>query len=611
LDRSPTSPERRDRWPFGSQLFWRLCAGYAVLIVVVTGVVGILIETRERAAMLRDVRAQLAAGTAYLRDTAAPWLLPGAPGTSDPSGLQARVTRLGAESGARLTVIRADGTVIADSSLDPAKLDDHSARPEFQQALAQGSGSIQRFSRTSGEDMLYAALRVPPEGPALGVVRTGLPVALVDQRIWELRGLVLIGAALAALVGLVLGLFFARRLSAPVAEVIEAVEAISRGGYGHVESPRAGDEIGRIALAVNRMSEELRERLGTITADRNKVLAILGSMVEGVVAVDGEERVVHMNQVARRLLGAPPAGSVGRRIWEVTRAVEIPRILEEARQRGEASGTAEVVLDGSAERRVIELAASPLLDASGLCSGAVVVLHDVTELRRLEQVRRDFVANVSHELKTPLTAIRGLVETLIDDQAMEPATARRFALKIRDQAVRLSALVTDLLTLARVEAADDSRERRALDLRGPLRECAARFAPLCAEKSVRLALEIPERPIHVNADEEDLRQIAGNLLDNAIKYTPSGGSVALRVQPDGEEVLIEVADTGIGIEPRHQDRIFERFYRVDKARSRELGGTGLGLSIVKHQVLALEGSISLASTPGQGSSFRVRLPLVS
>jgi two-component system phosphate regulon sensor histidine kinase PhoR len=606
-------PERRDRWPFGSQLFWRLCAGYAVLIVVVTGVVGVLIETHAREAMLRDVRTLLASGAAYLRDTSAPWLAPGAPPSIDPAGLQERVKHLGDESGTRLTVIRADGTVIADSSVDPAKLDNHAARPEVQKALASGSSTIQRFSRTTGADMIYAALRVPSEGPAAGVVRTGLPVALVDERIWELRGLVLIGAALAALVGLALGLIFARRLSAPVTEVIDAVEAISRGGYGHVESPRPGDEIGRIALAVNRMSEELRERLGTITADRNKVLAILGSMVEGVVAVDGEERVVHMNAVAGRLLGTAPGDSVGRRIWEVTRAVEIPRILELARESGEASGTAELGLDGSAERRVIELAASPLLDASGLRSGAVVVLHDVTELRRLEQVRRDFVANVSHELKTPLTAIRGLVETLIDDEAMQPATARRFAVKIRDQAQRLSALVTDLLTLARVEAADDSdsRERRALDLRGPLRECAARFAPLCTEKSVRLALEIPERPIHVRADEEDLRQIAGNLLDNAIKYTPSGGLVELRVVPGRNEVLIEVADTGIGIEPRHQDRIFERFYRVDKARSRELGGTGLGLSIVKHQVLALEGSISLSSTPGHGSTFRVRLPLAA
>jgi two-component system phosphate regulon sensor histidine kinase PhoR len=327
------------------------------------------------------------------------------------------------------------------------------------------------------------------------------------------------------------------------------------------------------------------------------------------VAVDREERVVHMNAVAGRLLGVVPVDSAGKRIWEVTRAVEIPEILERTGGTDEVTGSVELRVEGSSEPRVIELVASPLLDASGRRAGAVVVLHDVTELRRLEQVRRDFVANVSHELKTPLTAIRGLVETVIDDEQMEPATARRFALKIRDQVARLSTLVTDLLTLARAESTQVPRERPVIDLAAPVRECARRFAPLSAAEGVELVLSLPDEPIPLRADEEDLRQIVGNLLDNAIKYTPAGGRVDLGVVPGTSEVTIEVRDTGIGIEPRDQDRVFERFYRVDKARSRELGGTGLGLSIVKHLVQSLDGAISLESAPGRGSRFRVRLPL--
>jgi two-component system phosphate regulon sensor histidine kinase PhoR len=225
-------------------------------------------------------------------------------------------------------------------------------------------------------------------------------------------------------------------------------------------------------------------------------------------------------------------------------------------------------------------------------------------------VRRDFVANVSHELKTPLTAIRGLVETLLDDQGMPQGTQQRFLEKIRDQSTRLSALVVDLLTLARIESNEQGLERRPLDVRRVARECAGRFSAIASERGLALDAELPGGPAFVRADEESLRQIVDNLLDNACKYTPGGGRVAVRVVESPGEVALEVQDTGIGIEARDQQRVFERFYRVDKARSRELGGTGLGLSIVKHLSLALGGRVSLDSAPGRGSTFRVHLPML-
>jgi two-component system phosphate regulon sensor histidine kinase PhoR len=257
---------------------------------------------------------------------------------------------------------------------------------------------------------------------------------------------------------------------------------------------------------------------------------------------------------------------------------------------------------------VLELRASPLRDGGGQASGAVALLHDVTALRKLETVRRDFVANVGHELKTPLTAIRGLVETMLDDRQMPADTARSFLEKIRGQSQRLSALVTDLLTLARIESNEVPLERKLLDLRAVVREGAERFRVTSVRRGLELAAELPPEPVPLDADEESLRQILDNLLDNACKYTPPGGRIRVRVARADGEVGLEVEDTGIGIAPADQERVFERFYRVDKARSRELGGTGLGLAIVKHLTQSLGGQVSLASEPGRGSTFRVLFP---
>jgi two-component system phosphate regulon sensor histidine kinase PhoR len=323
------------------------------------------------------------------------------------------------------------------------------------------------------------------------------------------------------------------------------------------------------------------------------------------------DRVVHLNAVGARLLGIERDGAEGSRLWELTRAMEVCSILERARRevrevRGETR-----LLAATPQERVIELWASPLKDREGAVAGSLVVLHDVTQLRKLESLRRDFVANVSHELKTPLTAIRGLVETLLDDPAMESETRRHFLERVRAQAGRLGQLVNDLLTLARVESAEGLPQRERVDVRVVLQECAARFEPLCAAKDLRLVRDLGTRSLIVLGDEECLRQIADNLLDNALKYTPAGGRVHLRARASEAtpDVVVEVEDSGIGIPSDQLERIFERFYRVDKARSRELGGTGLGLSIVKNMAQALGGSVSVESALGRGSTFRVTLPL--
>lgn len=352
----------------------------------------------------------------------------------------------------------------------------------------------------------------------------------------------------------------------------------------------------------------------------HQLRAILASMVEGVIAVDGGLQVMHLNEVAARMLDTSVEASIGQPIGDVASLLEVSQMLaravEEKREvRGEVhlSAVSEHSTRNArrSDERIIELRASPLRSAKKDVSGAVLVLHDITELRRLEGLQREFVANVSHELKTPLAAILGLVDTLIDDVQMPPEKQRSFLGRISDQCERLSALVSDLLTLSRAESLERRIERRALDLRSVGLDSAYRLEPTCLEHGLQLEVEVPETPVVVLADEELLCQVVDNLLTNATKYTPRGGSVWVRVRRHGSQGLVEVSDTGIGIAPEHHGRIFERFYRVDKARSRAAGGTGLGLAIVKNVMLALDGNVSVESTPERGSTFRILLPLAA
>jgi len=336
---------------------------------------------------------------------------------------------------------------------------------------------------------------------------------------------------------------------------------------------------------------------------------ILNGLVEGVVAVDLDERVIHLNSAAARLLGVRRAESLGKQLSELTSLSNLSSTVSRAlATRCEASSEAVIEMPANERNRVLEFEASPVRDSAGRVSGAVLSIHEITELRHLEHVRQDFVANVSHELKTPITAIRGLIETILSDREMPDATRRRFLEKVHSQALRLSTLVTDLLTLARLESRDAILEPVPFDLRDPI-FTSIRASRTMEERTARIEHDLPETPVIVRGDPESLRLVASNLLDNALKYTPAAGRIQVRLYSRGDQAVFEVEDNGIGIEAKDRQRIFERFYRVDKARSRELGGTGLGLSIVKHVCLAHGGLVDVESTPGKGSLFRVTIPL--
>lgn len=586
-----------------SRFFWKLYAGYSALILISSVIVGVLISRDVEHDALEEIRRSLEARAIILKEPATRYLT----GPFD-SSFQERIRALGAAINTRFTVVKADGVVVADSDEDPVGMDNHADRPEVLAARSHGVGTATRYSNTLGMRMMYLALSVQGQDQATGYVRTALPLSAVDRRLNHLRAAITLGAGLSAMVALLLGLFLTRHFVKPLTLMTAVAESMARGDYDKRPATTRKDEIGDLAQALNRIAESSRERTQTISADRNKLSTILAGMAEGVVAVGRDERVVHLNEAAGKLLGVTPEESLDKPIGQVTRVHEVSEILGDA-LRDDVETQRNLQIATASGDQFVEMHASPLHDGEGNRAGAVAVLHDLTELHRLDMVRREFAANASHELKTPITAIRGLVETLIDDKDLPPSTRERFLAKIRDQSMRLSSLVTDLLTLSGLESEGSEPERVPLDLRETVRRTVINFVPIGEQQGITVETQLPDAPMETMADEDAIGQVVSNLLDNALKYTAPGGRVSARLFRDANEAVIEVQDTGIGIEPKDRDRIFERFYRVDKARSKELGGTGLGLSIVKHIALAHGGRVAVESVPGTGSTFRVSLPL--
>jgi two-component system phosphate regulon sensor histidine kinase PhoR len=587
----------------GSRFLWKLYAGYAVVILLTALLVGVLVVRGFERDLTDQIQASLHNEALLLQDIAQPYV-----DAPPDSSFQHRVWLLGSRADTRMTVIAADGRVLADSREDPAAMDNQRTRPEISGAVSRGVGVAKLFSSSFGGTAMYVAVPVMKDGKVAGYVRVAKPLMALEKRRGAVRGIVLLGTVLAVVLGLLIGLLLARNYTRPLIAMTAAARAVAAGDYDRPLRVDRKDEIGDLAGALNVMTAQLKSQIDTITAERNQTFAILASMVEGVVAVDRDDVVVHVNSAAEAILGIDATSAQGRRIWEVTRVVEVSEALNDAMKEDRVR-VSEARIAKPQKDQVIQLIGSPLKNANGERVGAVVVMHDVSELRQLEGVRRDFVANISHELKTPLAAIRGLVETLIDDDEMEPATHQRFIEKIHDQSMRLSSLVSDLLTLSRLESDQGGVQFESTDLREAVAESYRALVHAAESKKVEMAARVADGPVVIEGDGEALRELVDNLLSNAIKFTPEGGRVNMRLGVEGPNAVLTVEDTGIGIAPEDQGRIFERFYRVDKARARQLGGTGLGLSIVKHVALAHGGNVSLKSAPGRGSTFRVQIPL--
>ncbi len=629
-----------------SRLFWQLYAGYIAVIFTSTIIVGVLVSRQVTENSLNEIHHSLAVRSELLAQIAKPYLLdsfigqepepspeskpesmPDTHFLSAKASLQQTIVQLGKETGSRLTLITASGIVIADSQESPLNMDNHGQRPEIIDARDKGFSITSRLSQTLQQRMIYRALRITENENVLGFVRVSLPLSIIDQKLALLRLIVLFGASISAVVAIILGFYFARRFSDPLTKMTEVAEAISQGNYNRRINVQQRGEVGTLARAFNRMARTSEQRMAEITTDRNRLAKIFAGMVEGVISIDQDQNIIHINQAAADLLGLSVATCINQPIWEEVRIQEINNALEQAiksqgivkTQMRRSSEADDLVIDiyvatlGNSDESDT---ATPDVENSGRSQsdkaasvGAVIVLHDISELDRLAHIRRDFVANASHELKTPITAIRGLSETILDDVDMEEGTRREFIGKMHAQSLRLSSLVTDLMAISRFESGHHDQSFQPTDLSIITRQSAAAAAAPCRQKQLTLITDISDNKINVNGDMQALSQLIDNLVDNAIKYTPTGGSISVHLSINNGAACLVVKDTGIGINPEHQQRIFERFYQVDKARSRELGSTGLGLSIVKNIAEQHGGSVAIDSQLAVGTTFTVTLPL--
>jgi two-component system phosphate regulon sensor histidine kinase PhoR len=448
-------------------------------------------------------------------------------------------------------------------------------------------------------------------GVGLGVVvlccwlawlAASLPV-FVSWLSWGQAGLA--AAAAFSLLGLVVGWQILRRTAGALSDLAKHLHAVASGDFTRTLPQDERQEWGPVGEALVHMQQRIGQQIRELDQDRRELQAVFRCMAEGVIVIDGTQQVQFINEAASQLLRLPIDGCRGRKLWELIRHRPFVEAAE-AVLRSEEPVRCEI--DWSArDDRVLALHGSSLAGAS--LRGAVLVLQDISELRRLERMRQDFVANVSHELKTPLAAIQAVVETLLDGAIHDPVHNVKFLERVRENSERLSFLVQDLLTLSRIQSGQELLEIKALDPGPIIEQCVQRQEHRAQAQQQRLSCEPPPTPILCRADEDALHHMLDNLVDNAIKYTPPGGAITLRWREEAGEAVIEVADTGVGIPEKDLPRVFERFYRVDKARSRELGGTGLGLSIVKNLAQALSGRVTAESQVGVGSTFRIVLPL--
>ena len=569
--------------------------GVSLLVIAVVGLAaGALLESQLRGLLERRLERTLVAQTLLARELLTRVDI----GDSEASDQLA--DSLGIATDARVTLIGLDGVVQGDSSLsldEVRAVDDHGQRPEVLQARQKGTGRSRRYSHTLGTDMLYVAAVYPAGGPARGLVRVALPMSEVDQATTRLRLMMLAAAAVGLLLAVLLSGIASELLTRALRDMVRRTRALVEG-----ERQRPGDldsELAHLAGSFHRVADELQEAVSELAGERDRLETILEHMSEAVLALDADDRITIANTAAFELL-AFDDDDVGRPLLEAMRIPELAELARRCLDQDKASVEFEPPGRG---RRVLARAAP--LRALG---GAVIVMHDVTETRRVERMRRDFVANVSHELRTPVSVIRAGAETLLDGGLDDTARAPSFVAAIHRNAERLGRLIADLLDLSRIEAGGYELKLGPVRLKPAVDGTCEALAAKADERSITVAVDMSE-DLTVRADATALGQIVQNFLDNAIKYAPEGGHVSVRasvVEP--ASVRVEVEDDGPGIEPKHRERVFERFYRIDPGRSRELGGTGLGLSIVRNLAESMGGRVGMKPAEGNGSVFWLELP---
>jgi len=587
------------------RLLWQLYPSYLLITLVSLLAATWFASISLKKSFLSQSAADLEARARLVEDQIIERLSP-----LDKPGIDFFCKKIGERVSSRMTVILPSGKVVGDSDEDPSRMDNHVDRPEVIRALKGEVGVSTRYSRTLGQEMMYVGVPLVRDGKGVGVVRISIPFIAIDEAMRGIEIRIALGGLLIAIFATIVSLWVSRRISRPLEEMKRGAEDFARGGLDHRLAVPDTEEMRGLAEAMNQMAAQLSERIATVIRQRRELEAVLGSMVEGVIGVDTEERVINMNEAAAEIFECPKAEAQGRSIQEVVRNPDLQGFVKMALSREQPVEKDIFIYSG--EERVLSGRGTVLRDANGWRAGALIVLNDVTRLRKLENIRKDFVANVSHEIKTPITAIKGFVETLRDSGEKTAEETERFLGIIHKHVIRLEAIIEDLMSLSRIEQGAEreelllTKDRVQTVLQTAIQVCEGR----AEEKKIAIALSCPA-DIAARIDAPLLEQAVVNLLDNAVKYSDPEKAVHVEAVQTNQETIIHVRDQGRGIAKEHLPRLFERFYRIDKARSRKMGGTGLGLAIVKHIVEAHGGRVEVESTLGKGSTFSIILPKVS
>jgi two-component system phosphate regulon sensor histidine kinase PhoR len=581
---------------FRSPIFRKLLASSFLLIAVTLAVVDFSLTRYIAAREVQSMEQRLEAEARILQTDAANVPL---------SQLEDWVHQAAQRSGARVTIVDPKGVALADSDHDPETMENHATRPEVMMAYRNGVGSSTRHRDTLNRDLCYLALRLTYHDEPGYILRLAVPLKDVDSSTAAVRWRILGASLFAALVALIFAYFFSQSFTQRIGRLRAFAEGLVGAHFSQAPLPDADDELGALGRSLSTTAVRLRDLVDRLSVESAQREAILASMVEGVLAVDSNLRITFANESFARAVGAPIPIPAKMPLVELVRTPELREVLTGVLTKGQSVKRRMLV---PAADRTFEVQAAPL--ASGTVRGAIAILHDITDLERLERIRRDFVANVSHELRTPLTAIRGYAETLLEGALEDQENNRRFLEIIKAHAIRLNNISSDLLTLSEMEAGKARPEPEAVSVRGALESAMHTMEAEARLRGVSLICGRLE-DAQVLGGRLQIEQALVNLLDNAVKFNRPSGEVLMEVTRAGDgRVKVALTDTGIGIPHDDLPRIFERFYRVDKARSREVGGTGLGLSIVKHIIERMNGTVSVESQLGKGSTFTLLLPSV-
>lgn len=581
------------------KIYGKLFLTYAFVILICLGLIGAISSITLKKFYQNRIARELETNALLIKNILEE--------NKDPQLMQSTVLDLNLQIGARITIIDSEGIVLADSNEDPAKMENHKNRPEIKTALlSKTTGQSIRFSETIKIDMMYVAIPVISNDEVSKVIRLSFPLGEVKEKMASIYKIIIFSILIGGLISIGLGALVGRHFSSPLSEMKSFAQKIIQGDFSKKVRVNTKDEVGQLARSLNEMSDQLRQKIRAITEDKNKIEAILGSMQEGVIVIDKEENIILLNSSLASMLELRSEEFRERPFWEIIAEEEINSILKQALET-KASASSQVFILKH-EPRNIQIQTAPITDQKEKLLGIVGVFHDITDLKKLEKVRSEFLAGVSHELITPITSIMGSVETLKDGAINDPKKRNDFFNIIDSHSRRLANLVNDILSLTQIESHEIKMNFQPVSIKEIIDDIWTLYKDKAKSEKRSFKINIPPKLPPVSADPEWITLAFSNLVDNAIKFTKPKGHIKVEAEEINNFIRVDVSDTGIGIPEEHLPRIFERFYRVDKARSREMGGTGLGLAIVKHIVQANQGKITVKSQLGKGSAFSVFLP---